>query len=131
MDFSADVVLVAERVADFSEEEAGLLFFSNDVRVDRDCKGDGLDEVVFSESDFGAAFFSIVRFALSFLVDTTTAGESDLLRFRLLILNAGESVFASSAFFVAVVDCFLEDLGFSAELFDLLAGSFLAESVFS
>lgn len=132
VDFTEGVALLAERAAVLLEVEAGLLSFSNDLRVVREGRGVGLAEVVFSEADFSADFFSAVRFVVSFL-DDPTAGESSLFRFLLLILNAGESVFASSAFFVAVVGCFLfEDLAaFSADSLAFLAASFLAESDFS
>lgn len=127
------VIFETERVVAvfLPDAEAGLMSFSEIRRDVRDGRGVGLEEVV--ESDFSADFFSAVRFVVSFLEDdTATAGESFLLRFLLLILNAGESVFASSDFFVAVVGCFLfEDFGFSVESFDLFAVSFLAESVFS
>lgn len=131
MDLSEGVDLVAERIAVLLVVVAGLLSISNELRVVRVVRGVGLEAVVFFESDFPAAFFSVDRFAVSVL-DVTMAGESSLFRFLLLVLNAGESVFSVSAFFVAVVACFLfVDLAFSADTFALLAASFLAESVFS
>lgn len=120
---------MAERVPVLPEVLAGLLSFSNVLRDAREGTGVGLEETV--GVDFSANFFSVVRF-VSFFLDDETVGVSFLLRFLLLILNAGESEFASSAFFVAVVVCFLlEDFCFSVEPFNLLADSFLAESAVS
>lgn len=138
----------------------GVLVLSRDFRVGRlDTEGAAVG-LGFSGADFlllAGVFFSVVCFSVFFFNEDVVL-EVSLFKFLLLILMAGESVFASSAFFVvvdcflsddfafsvagesvlassaflAVFDCFLsDDFGFSVDSFSFATTSFLAESVFS
>lgn len=125
--------LDADRVEPFSGLSLeGVLDLSEDFRVVRlEAEGTAVG-LGFSGADFllwAGVFFSTVCFSLFFFDEDVTL-LSSLFKFLLLVLVAGESVLASSAF-LAVFVCFLvTDLGFSADSFSL-AASLFAEAGFS
>lgn len=131
--FSGGTGLDADRVEPFSGLSLeGVLDLSEDFRVVRlEAEGTAVG-LGFSGADFlllAGVFFSTACFSLFFFDEDVTL-LSSLFKFLLLVLMAGESVLASSAF-LAVFVCFLVvDLDFSAGSFSL-AASLFAEAGFS